>query len=294
MALRASFGSYSPFEKEHGVVKSIQILLLSPLRKVSIFIKRIVLDEIFIFRDSLIPEYQRISKNENITERNFFDFQTFRSGLIIGFLNFWIKLTIVSFVVMLTTAQISISRKETILYEAAKLIKEKGYVATTMRDLAGRVGIEASSLYNHIKSKEQILGEICFNLANKFTSEMSEIERLNCSIIDKLKALIKLHVLVNTESSEMASVMHDEWRHLSETKLSDFLHLRENYEAKFMLIIEDGISKNELRKTDSKIALYSMLSSIRWLQHWYTKEREISIAEIQENLIKLLLLGITK
>ncbi len=39
------------------------------------------MDEIFIFRDSLIPEYQRIEKNENIAERNFFDFQTFRSGL---------------------------------------------------------------------------------------------------------------------------------------------------------------------------------------------------------------------
>ncbi len=45
---------------------AFNFLPLSPLRKVSIFIKRIVLDEIFIFRDSLIPEYQRIEKNENI------------------------------------------------------------------------------------------------------------------------------------------------------------------------------------------------------------------------------------
>ncbi len=58
-----------------------RLLTLSPLRKVSILIKRIVLDEIFIFRDLLMPEYQRIEKNENISERNFFDFQTFRSGL---------------------------------------------------------------------------------------------------------------------------------------------------------------------------------------------------------------------
>ncbi len=54
---------------------------MSPLRKVLILIKRIVLDEIFIFRDSLMPDYQRIEKNENIAERNFFDFHTFRSGL---------------------------------------------------------------------------------------------------------------------------------------------------------------------------------------------------------------------
>jgi len=40
--------------------------MLSPLRKVAIFTKRVILDEIFIFRDSLMPEYQLIDENENI------------------------------------------------------------------------------------------------------------------------------------------------------------------------------------------------------------------------------------
>jgi AcrR family transcriptional regulator len=185
------------------------------------------------------------------------------------------------------------SRKDIIVEEAATLIMEKGYVATTMRDLAGRVGIEAASLYNHIKSKEQILGEICFNLANKFTTEMAIIEVSNETSIEKIKKLIKLHVNVNTESASLASVMNDEWRHLSEPELSRFLALRESYENKFLIILNEGIINNEFREMDSKITLYSMLSSIRWLQHWYTNEREMSIENIQENLIKLLLQGIT-
>jgi len=185
------------------------------------------------------------------------------------------------------------SRKDIIVEEAATLIMEKGYVATTMRDLAGRVGIEAASLYNHIKSKEQILGEICFSLANKFTTEMAIIEVSNETSIEKIKKLIKLHVNVNTESASLASVMNDEWRHLSEPELSSFLALRESYENKFLIILNEGIINHEFRAMDSKITLYSMLSSIRWLQHWYTNEREMSIENIQENLIKLLLQGIT-
>ncbi len=54
---------------------------MSPLRKQTIFIKRAILDEIFIFRDSVMLEYQLIEKNENIAKRNFFDFMCFRSGL---------------------------------------------------------------------------------------------------------------------------------------------------------------------------------------------------------------------
>ena len=57
------------------------ILLVSPLRKVAIFTKRVILDEIFTFRDSLMPEYQLIDENENIAKRDFFGLRTLRSGL---------------------------------------------------------------------------------------------------------------------------------------------------------------------------------------------------------------------
>ena len=53
-----------------------------------------------------------------------------------------------------------ITRKEEIVKTAAKLFKEKGYSAVTMRDLATAMGIKAASLYNHINSKQEILKEM--------------------------------------------------------------------------------------------------------------------------------------
>ncbi|MCF6352077.1 MAG: hypothetical protein L3J06_03610, partial [Cyclobacteriaceae bacterium] len=41
----------------------------------------VVLDEIFIFRNSVMPEYQLVEKTENIAKRDFFDCVSFRSGL---------------------------------------------------------------------------------------------------------------------------------------------------------------------------------------------------------------------
>ncbi len=54
---------------------------MSPLRKLTYFIKLVILDEIFIFRNLVMPEHQLVEKIENIAKRDFFDYVSFRSGL---------------------------------------------------------------------------------------------------------------------------------------------------------------------------------------------------------------------
>src|ERR1043166_6128824 len=67
------------------------------------------------------------------------------------------------------------NRKEQIIATAARLFKKDGYAATSMRDIAAALEIEAASLYHHIKSKEEILESICFDMADKFLNGMREV-----------------------------------------------------------------------------------------------------------------------
>lgn len=186
------------------------------------------------------------------------------------------------------------TKKQIIIEEAATLFRERGYSATTMRDIASKVGVEAASLYNHIKSKEQILSLICFSLAETYTSRMSVVWPTDDSPIDKIKELLFLHVEINALSSALASVMNDEWRHLTEPEKGDFLKQRRTYENQFISILEDGIADGSVVDMDPKITLYTLLSSIRWLQHWYHANREMDAEPLKETIIGLLLNGIQK
>ena len=56
-------------------------------------------------------------------------------------------------------------RKTEIRNVSATLFKEKGYSAVTMRDIAQAMDIKAASLYNHIKSKQEILVLIIIEIA---------------------------------------------------------------------------------------------------------------------------------
>jgi len=50
--------------------------------------------------------------------------------------------------------------RQTILNAAAKLFKERGYTATTLRDVAKEAGLKAGSIYYHFASKDEIMDEV--------------------------------------------------------------------------------------------------------------------------------------
>ncbi len=56
--------------------------------------------------------------------------------------------------------------KEKILKTALKLFSTKGYKATTVRDIAGAMGVKQSALYNHFKNKDEILETLIGNLTS--------------------------------------------------------------------------------------------------------------------------------
>lgn len=186
------------------------------------------------------------------------------------------------------------TRKQEILEVAAELFRDKGYSASTVRDIADKVGIEAASLYNHINSKDEILHDICFEIGNMFISEMRKVVANKENVLTKLQMLIHLHIDITIQHAAMVSVANDEWRHLSEPKLSEFINMRANYENCFRGILDDGIVYGELIEIDSTTALYTILSSVRWLQYWFKTDRKVSAQQIKKDITDFLLKGLKK
>lgn len=184
------------------------------------------------------------------------------------------------------------NRKQTILEAAAQLFREKGYTATSMRDLARAVDLQASSLYNHISGKEEILRDICFSNAKRFLEGLRQIESAQDDAAGKVHALIRLHIQVATEDLTSIMALSDEWRHLSEPHLSEFIAMRKNYEMRFRAIIEQGIKDGSFKTLDPGIALYTIFSAMRWIYDWYRPGRSISIEQLEEEVAGLLLNGL--
>ncbi|WP_439152783.1 TetR/AcrR family transcriptional regulator [Winogradskyella sp.] len=185
------------------------------------------------------------------------------------------------------------SRKEEIVRVAAKLFKEKGYSAVTMRDLAAAMGIKAASLYNHINSKQEILQLIVIAIANEFTSEMKSIQSSNDSCINKLHKIIQLHVKLSSQNSYGMACLNNDWMHL-EDQLDHYKTLRTDYENDFRKILEEGINTGEIIHVKPEIMMFSILTTLRSLYVWIPKKDDINLQELSNTLSEILIKGINK
>jgi AcrR family transcriptional regulator len=187
-----------------------------------------------------------------------------------------------------------LSRKEQIEQLATSYFHKKGYVGTSMRDLANGLGIEAASIYSHIRSKEEILHGVCFRMADAFMAARHELEQKQLPPLEKLKAAIVSHALVVAENTRASSVFFNEYKHLSEPGLSEFLTLRAEYETWFRQLIIDGMKAGVMRDVDANFTSLTILSSINFISNWYKPEGKMTAEEIAGRIARLFIEGLIK
>jgi AcrR family transcriptional regulator len=186
------------------------------------------------------------------------------------------------------------SKKGLILQKAAAMFRQRGFAATSMRDLAEVVGIEAASLYNHISSKNEILEAICFEMANHFNTHMDQIEATRQSALSALEAILRFHIRQMIDNYEQVYVSDREWKHLQEPYLSNFQTQRRNYRKRIAQLIETGIQKKEILPIDSATAVLIMLHAISGIESWHRSKKRISARELEDNMLTILVGGLRK
>ncbi len=186
-----------------------------------------------------------------------------------------------------------INRKEEIIATATRLFYEKGYTAVSMRDIATAMNIKAASLYNHIKSKQEILSEIILKVAEEFTTGMENVVGETSSAIKKMEKVIELHIDITVNHSEALAALNNDWMHLEEEEdLKAFVKMREDYEENFRIIIKQGMNAGEIKPYHPEVILFSILSTLRTLYLWYQKRGKVDVNILKKDMVSVLIKGI--
>jgi AcrR family transcriptional regulator len=194
----------------------------------------------------------------------------------------------------LTKGKKNSPRREVILEKAAHLFRKHGFNATSMRDLAENVGVEAASLYNHINSKAELLQEICFRIANKFTAYMDDVIAADLTAIGKIELILRFHIREMINNYEEVYVSDREWKHLQDPYLSNFKNQRRTHRQRIAAIIEEGIQKQEIKNIDAPTAVLILLHAVSGIESWHRSRQKISGELLEQNMVLILVEGLKK
>jgi TetR/AcrR family transcriptional regulator, cholesterol catabolism regulator len=183
--------------------------------------------------------------------------------------------------------------RELILDAATRLFGEKGYAGTTMRDIAGAVGILPGSLYAHIESKEALLLEIAEVGFDQFLTLAREVAQSDDPPDVRLRRAIVEHVTYVAGSRERTLVVLHQWRYLTGANYERIVEKRQRYERSFAGLVKEGVEAHLFNpELDQRVVVFTILGALNWVPEWFSPRGRASPQEVGRRLADSLLFGI--
>jgi TetR/AcrR family transcriptional regulator, cholesterol catabolism regulator len=188
------------------------------------------------------------------------------------------------------------ARRREIDEVASGLFHTNGYAATSVRDIARALDIQAASLYAHVTSKDDMLWSIVDRAATDFeqAADRATADTPSADAVERLAALVEAHVEVVTADPERSSVFVTEWRHLAADRRAAIADRRDRYEARFRDTIADGAAVGAFRPTDPAIAATFILTALNGIATWFRPDGRLSPDRIADHYVELALRSLSE
>lgn len=164
---------------------------------------------------------------------------------------------------------------------ALELFWEKGYRATSTRDLATRLGVKQASLYYHLKSKDELLYDICYSSLLHVIEVVKKSAHGASNPLEALRQVTYAHSKTALELQKQFLVSMSDYRSLSSDCLLQFNIFWSDYEQFVGKMFEAGIRSGMVRDDISnKYHFHFVMSMINWATLWFRPQRELTIEEV--------------
>ena len=168
-----------------------------------------------------------------------------------------------------------------VLEAAAALFCEKGFSATTTREIAARLNIHQASLYYHMSGKEELLYRLSRLTLEAVERQVGEALEDAQNERDRLTALMRGHLEGLFENANRALASISEFRSLSPAHRRELIALRGNYSGLLNRELAAGVKAGILRRDiPVSILRLALLNFLNWTPRWYQLPGRLPLADL--------------
>ncbi len=190
-------------------------------------------------------------------------------------------------------AEVNTSRRH-ILDCAARLFREHGYAATSLRDIAAASGIKAGSLYYHFASKDEIVTEMLnIGVRTVFDEVRRSVEALgDAPGAARIETAIRAHLRsifeIDDYNGASIRIFGQVPAHVRDATLGE----RDAYERYWVELLEREVHQRKLRSdVDCTLLRLFLFGAMNWALEWYKPDGKYSVEEVARQLSEIILRG---
>jgi TetR/AcrR family transcriptional regulator, cholesterol catabolism regulator len=184
------------------------------------------------------------------------------------------------------------SRLRELIDKSAQLFYERGYDGTSVKDITDSVGILKGSLYSHVDGKDDLLFVVVNEIHDRFEQVLSDIEAMEASPGERLRAFVTQHVTIILEDSIRSRVYERYWHMLPDERKAALVKKRSHYRRRVIALIEAAQRDGAVDPTvDAQFTAILLLSAMDTVYAW-SESGTWSHDDIVRHYVRVLLDGV--
>lgn len=170
------------------------------------------------------------------------------------------------------------SGRHEVLEAAATVFVERGFMATTVDDIAEVLGSTKGRIYHYYRSKSDIFVDLLVLAMEDLISRIRPIQAMSELPADeRLLEAARMHARVMMTQSARSRVavqgtetwLMQDGAAKQRDALGYFVELRDEYEQSFADLIAEGIAEGIFREVDPRLATKPIFGALNWINMWY-------------------------
>ena len=174
-----------------------------------------------------------------------------------------------------------------ILRTAADLFGDRGYRATTLDDIAGRLGMSKATLYGYFRAKEEMLAAISRETIEGFTRELNVVLQSALPPEEKLRRVVRQHVRFVIANRSFLTVFFSEEANLPPRFARSIARQKDRYDKGIETVVADGVRLGVYRDVPPRLVVFGLLGMLNWLYKWYNPAGRWGAEEIAAAFLSL-------
>lgn len=184
-------------------------------------------------------------------------------------------------------------RREQLIRAALEVFQEKGFHATTVRDIGRAAGLTQGTIYNYVRSKEDILFLVCDRVIAEYISSMEEAAAATGDPTARLREALRGVTRVMIEQSSAILLVYHESHNLNRSSLRSLLARVQGWIDQFEELVADALGRDRLPKTRRGLLtnVVTFLPTLIALRAW-SLPKDLTHDQYTDGLVEFMMRGL--